>query len=58
MTDLDVVDLNMLRKGEIDPHQERRTTDAVRGILTRDTRLEFAKAEGSFVNLKESKKKA
>ncbi|CEI91893.1 Putative Vesicle-fusing ATPase [Rhizopus microsporus] len=48
----------MLRKGEIDPHQERKTTDTVRGILTRDTRLEFAKAEGSFVNLKESKKKA
>ncbi|CAO3701025.1 unnamed protein product [Rhizopus microsporus] len=58
VTDLDVVDLNMLRKGEIDPHQERKTTDTVRGILTRDTRLEFAKAEGSFVNLKESKKKA
>lgn len=57
VTDLDVVDLNVLKKGEVDARREKQT-DAVRGILMRETNIEFSKTEGSFVNLKVSKKKA
>lgn len=57
VTDLDVVDLNVLKKGEVDARREKQT-DAVRGILMRETNIEFSKVEGSFVNLKVSKKKA
>jgi vesicle-fusing ATPase len=55
--DLDVVDLNVLKKGEVDAHKER-PSNAVRGILMRETNIEFQKVEGSFLNLKQSKKKA
>ncbi|KAI9470797.1 MAG: P-loop containing nucleoside triphosphate hydrolase protein [Benjaminiella poitrasii] len=55
--DLDVVDLNVLKKGDIDAHQESQS-DAIRGILMRDTNVEFTKAEGSLLNLKQSKKRA
>jgi vesicle-fusing ATPase len=58
VTDLDVVDLNVLKKGEVDPRQEKKPVSATRGILMRETNIEFAKSEGSFVNLKASKKKA
>ncbi|KAG2235194.1 P-loop containing nucleoside triphosphate hydrolase protein [Thamnidium elegans] len=57
VTDLDVVDLNVLKKGEVDARHEKQS-DAVRGILMRETNIEFSKVEGSFVNLKVSKKKA
>lgn len=57
VADLDVVDLNVLKKGEVDARHEK-TSDAVRGILMRETNVEFTKVEGSFVNLKTSKKKA
>lgn len=57
VTELDVVDLNVLKKGEVDVRQEHQT-NAYRGILMRETNIEFTKLEGSFVNLKASKKKA
>lgn len=53
-----MVDLNVLKKGEVDPRRESTQSDAVRGILMRETNIEFSKVEGSFVNLKVSKKKA
>ncbi|KAI9277564.1 P-loop containing nucleoside triphosphate hydrolase protein [Sporodiniella umbellata] len=58
IADLDVVDLNVLKKGEVDPRQERKGISANRGVLMRETNIEFTKSEGSFVNLKASKKKA
>lgn len=57
VNDLDVVDLNVLKKGEVNARQETQS-DAVRGILMRETNIEFQKVEGSFLNLKQSKKKA
>ncbi|KAL9547866.1 hypothetical protein MBANPS3_005962 [Mucor bainieri] len=57
VNDLDVVDLNVLKKGEVDAHQENKS-DAVRGILMRETNVEFTKTEGSFLNLKQAKKRA
>ncbi|KAK4514101.1 FAM50A protein [Mucor velutinosus] len=57
VNDLDVVDLNVLKKGEVDAHQEKKS-DAVRGILMRETNVEFTKIEGSFLNLKQAKKRA
>lgn len=57
VNDLDVVDLNVLKKGEVDAHQENKS-DAVRGILMRETNIEFTKTEGSFLNLKQAKKRA
>ncbi|CAO3656866.1 unnamed protein product [Mucor fragilis] len=57
VNDLDVVDLNVLKKGEVDAHQETKS-DAVRGILMRETNVEFTKTEGSFLNLKQAKKRA
>ncbi|KAI8369852.1 P-loop containing nucleoside triphosphate hydrolase protein [Choanephora cucurbitarum] len=55
--ELDVVDLNVLKRGEVDARQEK-PRDAIRGILMRETNIEFTKVEGSFLNLKQSKKKA
>ncbi|CEP08658.1 hypothetical protein [Parasitella parasitica] len=57
VNDLDVVDLKALSKGEVDAHQERKH-EAIRGILMRETNIEFTKTEGSFLNLKQSKKRA
>ncbi|KAG2193738.1 hypothetical protein INT46_011349 [Mucor plumbeus] len=57
VNDLDVVDLNVLKKGEVDAHQENKS-DAIRGILMRETNVEFTKTEGSFLNLKQAKKRA
>jgi vesicle-fusing ATPase len=54
---LDVVDLNVLKKGEVDARREIQS-NAFRGILMRETNIEFSKLEGSFVNLKVSRKKA
>lgn len=58
IADLDVVDLNVLKKGEVDARQEKKGVSANRGVLMRETNIEFTKSEGSFVNLKASKKKA
>lgn len=55
--DLDVVDLTVLKRGEVDARQEKKT-NAIRGILMNETSVEFTKAEGSFLNLKQSKKRA
>ncbi|KAI7898973.1 P-loop containing nucleoside triphosphate hydrolase protein [Cokeromyces recurvatus] len=55
--DLAVVDLNVLKKGEVNARQESQP-DAFRGILMRETNIELTKAEGSFLNLKPSKNKA
>lgn len=55
--DLDVVDLTVLKKGEVDPRGEK-PRNAIRGILMNETTVEFSKTEGSFLNLKQSKKRA
>ncbi|KAI8991630.1 P-loop containing nucleoside triphosphate hydrolase protein [Mycotypha africana] len=57
VTDLDVVDLSVLKRGEVDAHQEK-NTDAIRGLLMRETNVEFNKIENSNLNLKQSKKRA
>jgi vesicle-fusing ATPase len=49
--------MNALKRGEVDARHERRA-DAYRGVLMRETNIEFQKLEGSFVNLKTSRKKA
>lgn len=55
--DLDVVELTVLKKGEVDARQEK-PRNAIRGILMNETTVEFSKTEGSFLNLKQSKKRA
>ncbi|KAI8973858.1 P-loop containing nucleoside triphosphate hydrolase protein [Pilobolus umbonatus] len=56
--DLEVVDLNMLKRGEVEGVRDETNSYASRGILMRETSVEFSKLEGSNLNLKPSKNKA